>query len=236
MTRLRAATYNVHKCRGMDFRTSVPRVSRVMKEVAADLIAVQEVFAEQVACLERGLEMRSVFGEVRKLNGQGYGNAVFSRLPIVEWEQYDLTVGGREPRQCLRVSVDQPGPLHFFAVHLGTSFFERRQQAERLLSPEMLEKPEFKGARVVAGDFNEWTRGMATQMMSHYLQSADVATHLNRSRTYPGLLPVLHLDHIYYDRQFHLREMHLHRTPAALSASDHLPLTAVFTRNPDCQS
>ena len=140
MTRLRAATYNVHKCRGMDWRTSVPRVSKVMKELAADLIAVQEVFAEQVECLERGLEMRSVFGEVRKLNGQGYGNAVFSRLPIVEWEQYDLTVGG--PRAA-PVPAGVCGAARSAALLRGTpGHFVFRAAAAG-------------GAAVVAGDAGE---------------------------------------------------------------------------------
>lgn len=235
MKRLRVATYNVHKCRGMDWRVSVPRISKVMRELDADIIAAQEIFRSQADCLARSLGVHHVFGGVRVLESEEYGNAVFTRLSVINSEHFDLTVEGREPRRCLRVALD-PGPIQFFAVHLGTSFFERRRQAMQLVSPDVLELPRFKGMRIVAGDFNEWTRGLATQMLSRYLRSADVASHLNRSRTYPGLFPFLHLDHIYYDPAFHLTEMHLHRTPAALAASDHLPLLATFTRNHDCQS
>jgi endonuclease/exonuclease/phosphatase family metal-dependent hydrolase len=235
MNRLRVATYNVHKCRGMDWRTRVPRVLKVMHELRADVIACQEIFASQADCIARGLNMRHIFGQARMLNGEPYGNAVFSRLPVIESEQFDLTIEGREPRRCLRVCLD-PGPVQFFAVHLGTSFFERRRQTSRLLSEDVLERPLFKGLRIVAGDFNEWTRGLATEMLSQRLQSADLSLHLNRSRTYPGLLPFLHLDHIYYDPQFRLKEMGLHRTPAALVASDHLPLVASFTTSPGCLS
>ena len=49
------------------------------------------------------------------------------------------------------------------------------------------------------GDFNEWMRGLATQMLSERLNSIDLRAHLRRRRTYPGVFPVLHLDHIYYD-------------------------------------
>jgi endonuclease/exonuclease/phosphatase family metal-dependent hydrolase len=47
-------------------------------------------------------------------------------------------------------------------------------------------------------------------------------------RTYPGVFPVLHLDHFYYDRNLRLTSFRVHRTPTALLASDHLPLVASF--------
>lgn len=235
MNRLRVATYNVHKCRGIDWRTSVPRVMKVMRGLDADVIAAQEIFLSQADCLASGLGVQHVFAGVRTLNGQEYGNAVFTRLSIAGFEQFDLTVDGHERRGCLRVCL-KPGLVQVFAVHLGTSFFERRRQATRLLSAQVVGRPEFRGRRIVVGDFNEWTNGLTTRMMSHSLASADIATHLNRSRTYPGVLPFLHLDHIYYDPQFHLSEMRLHRTAASVVASDHLPLSAAFTTNPDCQS
>jgi endonuclease/exonuclease/phosphatase family metal-dependent hydrolase len=78
------------------------------------------------------------------------------------------------------------------------------------------------------GDFNEWTSGLATRLLSAQLESADVRGHLGRWRTYPGLLPMLHLDHIYYDRSLHLERLRLCRTAKSLVASDHLPLVAEF--------
>lgn len=227
MTRLRVATYNVHKCRGLDWRVSIGRVTKVICELEADLIAVQEIFRSQAECLAKHLKAHYVFGGVRQLEGQDYGNAVFSRASLLDSEQFDLTVEGREPRACLRVALESPS-LQFFAVHLGTSFFERRRQAMQLVSEQVLENPDWRQRRIVAGDFNEWTRGLATRMLSRCLRSADFAEQLSRRRTYPGVLPLLHLDHIYYDRQFHLAELHLHRSAAALIASDHLPLIATF--------
>ena len=43
---------------------------------------------------------------------------------------------------------------------------------------------------------------------------------------YPSGLPLLSLDHIYCDPQFHLEDAHFHRSGTALIASDHLPLVA----------
>src|SRR3712207_8266416 len=40
---LRVATYNVHKCRGLDRRVRPGRIASVLREVEADIIALQEV-------------------------------------------------------------------------------------------------------------------------------------------------------------------------------------------------
>jgi endonuclease/exonuclease/phosphatase family metal-dependent hydrolase len=69
---------------------------------------------------------------------------------------------------------------------------------------------------------------LVTRTLSRHLHSADAKQFLKRSRTYPGVIPFLHLDHIYYDDALKLVDMHLHRTPAALVASDHLPLVGEF--------
>ena len=230
MMRFRVATYNVHKCKGVDWRVSPERIADVIGEIKSDIVATQEILYSQAAAISSRVGLAFVFGAARQHDGEAYGNAVFTNFPAISSERYDISVRVYEPRQCLRVSVALTPlrSLHFFAVHLGTSFLERRQQARSLVSREILERSDVKGARVVAGDFNEWTRGLATRMLSKHLRSADIAMHLKRRSTYPGVLPFMHLDHIYYDPAFHLRQMHLHRTRLALLASDHLPLIADF--------
>jgi endonuclease/exonuclease/phosphatase family metal-dependent hydrolase len=42
------------------------------------------------------------------------------------------------------------------------------------------------------------------------------------------VLPLMHLDHIYFDDSLDLERMTLHKSRAALLASDHLPLVADF--------
>ena len=41
--RMRVATYNVHKCRGLDRRTSPERIAEVINELDADVVAIQEI-------------------------------------------------------------------------------------------------------------------------------------------------------------------------------------------------
>jgi endonuclease/exonuclease/phosphatase family metal-dependent hydrolase len=227
----RIGTYNVHKCKGLDWRVSPARVADVVACLQTDILATQEILIAQAEEISKRTGLPFTFGSARQHAGESYGNAVFSKLPILSHQNYDLTVSGREPRQCLRVSFQlASGPaVHLFALHLGTSFTERRKQAKLLLSPEVLLSGETQRGRIIVGDFNEWARGLVTQMLNERFESADIAMHLKRRRTYPGVLPFMHLDHIYYDADFKLKEMHFHRTKLALLASDHLPIVATFS-------
>ena len=40
---MKVASYNIHKCRGVDGMVSPERIITVVKEVSADLVALQEV-------------------------------------------------------------------------------------------------------------------------------------------------------------------------------------------------
>ena len=113
--------------------------------------------------------------------------------------------------------------LHLFNVHLGTSLLERRSQAIHLA--RILDTPSIGEPKIMLGDFNEWLRGPATRVLTERLDSLDLRAHLKRRRTYPGILPLLHLDHIYY-RGSGCRRRRAAPTRAPLIASDHLPLVA----------
>ena len=235
---IRVATYNVHRCRGLDRRVSAVRIADVIARLDADVVAVQEIFrgdasddeqADQVAFIARSLGYHFAFGENRLRSGKPYGNATFSRLPITRRENYDITWHARERRGCLRTDLRAATglTLHVYNVHLSTRYFSRPHQARRLLSEDVLKHRTLTGPRVVMGDFNEWTRGVATRLMGSNFESVDMRL-LGRRRTYPGLFPVLHLDHFYYDKSLRLVSFKLHRSRLALMASDHLPLVAEF--------
>jgi endonuclease/exonuclease/phosphatase family metal-dependent hydrolase len=235
---IRIVTYNIHKCRGMDRQVRPERIARVLRELDADVIALQEVIAEEHGSAEQNQAQFIAdvlggygvhFGEARLHLGAPYGNAILSRVPVVKTQTYDLTRHGRERRGCLRVDI-QCGRqlLHVFDVHLGTSFFERRHQGRRMISTDVLGSSELNAPTIVVGDFNEWTRGLATRLMSTRYSSVEARLHLQRRKTYPGFMPVLHLDHFYFDERLELVKAKLVRTKMALVASDHLPIVAEF--------
>lgn len=228
---IRIVTYNIHRCRGLDGRTRPDRIAAVLRDVGADIVALQEVVGSgaygggHAEAIGAALGMGWVLAPARRLRGHPFGNAVLSRFPITHHVDHDLSWRTCEPRRLQRVDVTVDGRLlHVYNVHLGTAILERRHQARRL-GTIVLDR-HVTGPKLVLGDFNEWTKGLATTLLTEKLHSVDLRNHLRRRRTYPGLFPLLHLDHIYYTGHVEVVRIELPRTRLSLVASDHLPLVA----------
>jgi len=228
---VRVATYNIHSGRGLDGRTRLERIAAVLARIDADIIALQEVVgasplkAGQAAELGAALGMGWVMAPTRHQRTALFGNVVLTRFPVRHHVQYDLTWKTCEHRGVQRVDVGlEDDTLHFYNVHLGTSLLERRNQAARLAT--LVHDRRVTGPKIILGDFNEWARGIAKDVLAERLQSIDLSKHLSRRRTYPGIFPVLHLDHIYYEGEVEVLKVTLPRDRLALIASDHLPLVA----------
>lgn len=240
----RVVTYNIHKCRGLDGRVRPQRIVDILREVNADIIALQEVWnidtsrrdKNQTRFIAEELGLHYAFGENRRLKGSGYGNAVLSRHPIIMVENYDLSHAQREERGCLRADIALPNSpvLHFYNVHLGTAYLERRHQGRKLVESDILTRLDVTGPRILLGDFNEWLPGLSSRLFREHFGSVDLRVHLRLRRTYPGAFPFLYLDHIYFDDSLELMRAAVYRTRRTLLASDHLPLVADFhLRNTD---
>ena len=231
--KLRVVTYNIHRCRGLDGRTRPERIASVLAPIEADIIALQEVVGAspvkpgQAAEIGAALGMGWVMAPTRHLRNALFGNVVLSHFPMKQHQQHDLSWKTCEPRLAqrvdLQIGVDQV--LHFYNVHLGTALLERRYQAERLAAA--VHDRRVVGPKIVLGDFNEWARGLATDILAQKLHSIDLRKHLSGKRTYPGFFPVLHLDHIYYEgARVEVDRVWLPKDRLAKMASDHLPLVA----------
>ena len=215
----------------MDRRTRPERIAAVLRHVDADIIALQEVVGagprgrSHIEEIGAALGMGWVMATVRLLRGHQFGNVVLSRFPITSHTQHDLSWKSCEERSVQRVDIDVGGhTLHLYNVHLGTAILERRYQAAQLA--EFVCDRHVSGPKLVLGDFNEWMKGLTTKLLSDRLKSVNLRSFLKRRRTYPGLFPILHLDHIYYAGRLEVVGVELPRTRLSLVASDHLPLVA----------
>lgn len=235
----RIASYNTHKCRGIHGTISPDRVIRVIEELEADILCLQEIVdaaggtgkfdqARQIA--EAFPELNMAFGETRPLHGGRYGNMLMTRFPIMETRTHDITKSTREERGVLQCAIEvSPGAMvNVFNVHLGTGYMERRKQIEVLIGREILAQPHLSGPRIVIGDFNEWTRGLTTRLLQQSFQSDRPIRNRRSARTYPGVLPILSLDHCYYEAPLHMESTKIWKSRRAVIASDHLPLIADF--------
>ena len=150
---------------------------------------------------------------------------ILSHYPIRQHVQHDLSWRTCEPRCCQRADIlIDDRTLHLFNVHLGTAYRERKDQAGRLAT--IVHDGRVNPPKILLGDFNEWSGGLATVELTRRLEAIDLRTHLRRRRTYPGLLPLLHLDHIYYEGLVDIAGVEIPRTRKSLMASDHLPFLA----------
>jgi endonuclease/exonuclease/phosphatase family metal-dependent hydrolase len=212
----------------MDGRLRPDRIARVLEHLNADAYALQEVFEEQAQWLADKLGLRVAFGCSRILGGQPYGNAILSKVEGLQSSCCDISIRGREPRSCLTVDIPVEGGkvVRLSNVHMGTGYFERKEQVSLLVDRAL--QPEPKVARLLIGDFNEWIPGMASRVLRAQLETVDVRLHLRYPQSYPGLFPILHLDHVYHDRQLCLVQFAIFRTALSLVASDHLPISATF--------
>jgi len=225
---LRVATYNVHECVGTDGKQDPDRIARVVTELDADIIAFQEfTYPASIA-----LETRSpvvfttldryvcALGPTRHTRRREcFGNALFTRHPIVDVHRIDLSMEKREPRGALAATVDIGGTLvHVLAAHLGLRVRERRFQIRQIL--EYLDSVR-NSLFVVLGDFNDWLPGRS---VVHVLDQR--LGQPPRPPSFPAFRPVMSLDRIWVHPARALRRIFTHATPTARLASDHLPVVA----------
>ena len=214
------ASYNIHKAEGLDRRVDLARIARVLRELDADLIGIQEIFRPQAVALAAELGMDMAMGITRLLRSVPYGNAIFTRFAVHGSHAFDLTRPPREPRGGVRLdTMVGERPLHIFNVHFGLKIRERAEQVEALVREQVL-RGDLPGSRVVIGDLNEWFPGAVGRTLRRELHGPRIR------RTHPAPLPIFPLDRIYWDRGLHADSFRVHRSQLARVASDHLPVVA----------
>ncbi|MDZ7750527.1 MAG: endonuclease/exonuclease/phosphatase family protein [Gammaproteobacteria bacterium] len=220
--RLTVATYNIHAGVGRDRHTNLPRLTAVIRELDADIIALQEVLGQEVLdMLAEATGYHALAGPTLLKDGRHYGNAVLTALPVDNVERIDLSVFRREPRGAIDVRLAAgAGGLRLLVTHLGLAPGERRHQTLRLL--EQLEQGPPAGITLLVGDLNEWLLwGRPRRWLTRWFARTPAPA------TFPALLPLLALDRIWVRPRPRLVSVTAHRSPLARIASDHLPLKAV---------
>lgn len=221
---LTIATYNIHGAVGCDGRFAPERVADVLREIKADVIALQEVplggskTPNVLALLQKATGYVAAEGPACDTAERRYGNAVLSRYPILSMRAIDLSFGSREPRGALDADLDCHGHLlRVIATHLGLRPAERRDQIRRLL--QVFDTDEMPV--ILLGDINEWFAWGRTlrSLVSHFQAVPAPAT-------FPSRRPLFALDRIWIRPRHRLVHVKVHATALARVASDHLPLIA----------
>lgn len=222
------ASYNVHRCVGLDRRFDPDRIARVIDEMAADIIGLQEIDSRfyqdgehgHVDYLAKATGLNVVMGPTRRRRGGRFGNALFTRHGIREVRRIDLSVPGREPRGAMDVELEVNGEsVRVMVAHLGLGWRERRRQVKRLC--ETFRADEERRIEIVLGDFNEWMpRGKPLSLIHDHFGKPPARL------TFPSIFPLLALDRIWVRPLESLVSVCAHISPESRIASDHLPVKA----------
>jgi len=245
---LHIATYNIHKgFSNFNRRMVVHELRERLRQLGADLVFLQEVqgdhsrhatqFADwpdepQYEFLADSVWRDFAYGRNAVYDLGHHGNAVLSRYPIVRWENTDISAHALEARGLLHCEIDVSGwrtPLHCVCVHLGLTHRARRLQLTALRRRiEAMVPPH--APLIVAGDFNDW-RMHARALLARPLNLNEVfeITHGGPARSFPAMLPLLHLDRIYV-RGFRVRRANVHHGRPWSRISDHAALSATVVR------
>lgn len=224
------ASYNIHRCVGLDGRNDPERIARVIEELNPDVIGLQEVESRfggsldihQLNYLAGETGMHAVAGTTVLRRDSHYGNALLTRHRICEVRTCDVSVGRREPRGILDVDLDVHGErLRVLVTHLGLGSRERRRQTRMLLETVAAHRDE---PVVVMSDFNEWFPWRKPLRWMHARLGRQPAPN-----TFPSVWPVMALDRIWIAPARNLVHIGVHRSKLACVASDHLPLRATIT-------
>ena len=159
---LTALSYNVHYAVGMDGKTDLARIARVIRDSKAGIVGLQEISNKAMAEeLGRLTKMKAVFGRSKEKDSQ-YGDAILSRYPFTYVGNESIPSASSSRYQAMAVDVDVSDvfggdtKVRFVNTHFDWLKSIGSQEA-RLAACRVIERAffaDYKGPAILAGDLN----------------------------------------------------------------------------------
>ncbi|MDQ3471448.1 MAG: endonuclease/exonuclease/phosphatase family protein [Pseudomonadota bacterium] len=242
------ASYNMRKAIGTDRRRNPHRVLEVLKEIDADIVALQEAdkrFGGRASAVPQeliddhglykavplGVRHRRPLEKARKRAEQmlnvdtrnigWHGNALLVKHDVDILACLALELPMLEPRGAVMAELLLPGDrlLRVVGMHLDLSGLWRRRQMRSILDA-IAARPQ-KMPTVLMGDTNEWR--VAAGCLSDLPPSYRIA---DTGFSFHARHPLAALDRIICDSAITINSAGVHTSEAARKASDHLPIWA----------
>lgn len=222
------ASYNIHKAVGVDGRRDPDRILAVLREMDADVVALQEAdrrFGRRLSVIPReAIEAHTPYRAVaisQRPDSIGWhGNALLVRRDMEVADAAIVPLPVLEPRGAIRADLMIGGKrLRVVGMHLDLSGLRRRHQVRSVLAH--VAGCEEDCPAVMMGDLNEWAlRGGCLREFGEDWQV------LSPGRSFPSRRPVAQLDRIVASRQWDVVAAGVHHSALAAWGSDHLPVFA----------
>lgn len=222
------ASYNIRKAIGLDRRRDPDRILAVLREIDADVVALQEAdrrFGSRASALppssiESHTPYRPVTFHGHPHSIGWHGNALLVRRDIQVADAAIVHLPTIEPRGAVRADLVAGGRvLRVVGMHLDLSGLRRRQQVRSIL--QHVEDCAEPAPTVLMGDLNEWARhGGALHEFAHHWHV------LHSGQTFPSRRPVAQLDRVVASPDWRVVASWVHHSALSRRGSDHLPVVA----------
>ncbi|MCL2656250.1 MAG: endonuclease/exonuclease/phosphatase family protein [Betaproteobacteria bacterium] len=247
--RLRICSYNIHKgFSQFNRRVAIHDLRERLRALTPDLVFLQEVQGMHLGHARRhpewpalpqhefiaqGVWPQTAYGGNAVHEHGHHGNAIVSKLPILQAENQDVSLTRLERRGLLHCVIELPDgpPLHSICVHVSLTDTQRRRQLSSLIERVHNDIPA-DAPVIIAGDFNDW-HNKANSWLARQLGMQEVFTQLSGrpARSFPSRFPLLSLDRIYI-RGFRPLSANVPHGGEWARISDHSPLIAELERLP----
>jgi endonuclease/exonuclease/phosphatase family metal-dependent hydrolase len=225
---IKVASYNIHKCVGLDRRRDPSRILAVLNEVDADIIALQEAdmrFGSRESCLPAAMITEKtpwvpVPFNIRPGGIGWHGNAILVRKDAVVHNAHPLKLPMLEPRGAVEAELVIAGhPIRIIGAHLDLSGLWRRRQVRAILSH--IDAASRHMPTIIMGDFNQWSdRGALSEFAFHHHRI------IKTPKSFHSARPVAQLDRIIVSHDIVVEDQGAHISTLSQKASDHLPVWA----------
>jgi len=225
---IRVASYNMRKAIGTDRRRRPERTLEVLRELDADVVALQEAdrrFGSRASALplhmiEEHSDYKPVPLDARQGSLGWHGNALLVKKEVKVIDKDLVHLPSLEPRGAVLADLQVNGTeLRVVGMHLDLSGLWRRRQAHAILAH--LDAREGEPPTVLMGDLNEWSaRGGCLRDFGHRHSIAECG------RSFHARRPIAQLDRIMVSEALKIVESGAHQSATARKASDHLPIWA----------
>ena len=243
------ASYNMRKAIGTDRRRDPHRVLSVLKEIDADVVALQEadkrfggrgsavphelidshglyrpvpVQVRHKRAMDRmpGGKHIDQFLKIDTRNLGWHGNALLVKAHVGILDVAALDLPTLEPRGAILAELlIGDWPVRVVGMHLDLSGLWRRRQLRSIL--DAVERRKQKMPTILMGDTNEWRKEAGCL--------ADLNGSFRIAPTGPSFHsrhPMAALDRIIVGNDLRIEAAGVHMSPSARKASDHLPIWA----------
>jgi endonuclease/exonuclease/phosphatase family metal-dependent hydrolase len=227
---IKVASYNIHKGIGTDRKRNPARILKVLAELDADIVCLQEAdlrFGTRASVLPRFLieghsDYIPVPLDVQHDSMGWHGNAILVRRGITVERHDILHIPCLEPRGVVTATLGIGGvSVSVFGMHLDLSGLWRARQARAIAA--LGDAARRHRPTVLMGDLNEWraNAGAFREFGKHFAL-------LDPGPSFPSRRPLGRLDRIMHCDRLVAKDCGVYRSALAATASDHLPVWAEF--------